>query len=494
VDLLNRALAPEPASRFPAVSELRRAVDALLFSGDFTPTTFDLAFFMHTLFRDEVDRDARAIEEARAADYGEFVGDEPARAATAARTEPVDPRSPAPDETDALAAHPTLVPPPTEPQPQRPPDAPPAPPARADKGPDSSQARLAARTREAGAREAASRLSLGGAGSRRATPSRSLALVIGVVGAVGLGGGAGWLYFVAQRRAAQTAQSGAEQRAADARVRELEARIAQLEREKTEAEARAAEDARASVEQAAAAGGRPADPAAIARAQEEARSRAREEQERRQRQELERLAAERQAEQQRLAAAQAAVPSPTPTPAPTPTPTATPLPLPAPATSTPTPPVASAAPAAAPPVPGPAAAPPTTPAGPGEGSATATEGVPVPTPPAGSPAGATAVRPGDLVEFNDPALKPPVILTQTRVQYPPIALAARIEGIVELRALVDAQGSVSEVTIVRSTRPGARFEEAAERHVRARKYRPATKDGVPVRVWLPIVVNFKVTR
>lgn len=488
VDLLNRALAPEPASRFPAVSELRRAIDALLFSGDFTPTTFDLAFFMHTLFRDEVDRDARAIEEARAADYGEFVSDEPARAATAARTEPVDPRSPAPDETDALAAHPTLVPPPTEPQPQRPP----APAARADKGPDSSQARLAARTREAGAREAASRLSLGGVGARRAAPSRSLVLVIGVIGAVGLGGGAGWLYFVAQRRAARAAQASAEQVAADARVRELEARIAQLEREKAEAEARAAEEARTSLEQAAAAGGRPADPAAIARAQEEARGRAREEQERRQRQELERLAAERQAEQQRLAAAQATAPSPTPTPAPTPTP------LPAPPTPTPTPALAAAAAATAtataPAPPGGPPAPASTPAGPGLGLATATEGVPVPTPPAASPAAAAAVRPGDLVEFNDPALRPPVILTQARVQYPPIALAARIEGIVELRALVDAQGSVSEVTIVRCTRPGARFEEAAERHVRSRKYRAATKDGVPVRVWLPIVVNFKVTR
>jgi hypothetical protein len=35
------------------------------------------------------------------------------------------------------------------------------------------------------------------------------------------------------------------------------------------------------------------------------------------------------------------------------------------------------------------------------------------------------------------------------------------------------------------------FEDAAARWVRTRVYRPATKQGVPVRVWLPIVVEFR---
>ena len=99
-----------------------------------------------------------------------------------------------------------------------------------------------------------------------------------------------------------------------------------------------------------------------------------------------------------------------------------------------------------------------------------------------------------LVDFKDPALVPPVLLSQPRVEYPPIAVRLRAEGLVELRALVDETGNVIEVTQVRCSRPGLRFEEQAERHVRGRTYRPATKSGVPVRTWLPIVVNFKLTR
>ena len=79
----------------------------MLFSGDFTPTTFDLAFFMHTLFRDEVEREARAIEEARAADYREFLSEEAAKpAAPSPQTEPVDARTPAPDATRRARVHP----------------------------------------------------------------------------------------------------------------------------------------------------------------------------------------------------------------------------------------------------------------------------------------------------------------------------------------------------------------------------------------------------
>jgi outer membrane biosynthesis protein TonB len=38
------------------------------------------------------------------------------------------------------------------------------------------------------------------------------------------------------------------------------------------------------------------------------------------------------------------------------------------------------------------------------------------------------------------------------------------------------------------------FEDAALAHVRSRKYRPATKDGAPVRVWVSIIVEFKPKR
>ena len=46
---------------------MRKAVDALLFSGDFTPTTFNLAFFMHSLFREDIDRETKTLKEEKEA-------------------------------------------------------------------------------------------------------------------------------------------------------------------------------------------------------------------------------------------------------------------------------------------------------------------------------------------------------------------------------------------------------------------------------------------
>jgi TonB family protein len=495
VDLLRRALAPDPAARFASLAELRKAIDALLFGGDFTPTTFDLAFFMHTLFRDEVEQDARAAEQARLADYREFLSDDAGKAAAsrAAQTEPADAGAAA-APTEAPAGAPTLVSPPTLPDPQRSPApavaVPPA--ARTVSGPDSSEARQSARrdreagAREAGARDAAARLSLGGAEAPPSRSKRGAWLAIGLVVAALLGGGAGFLYFAGARRAAERRAPTPEQVAAEARVRELETRIAQLESEKAQAEARAAEEAKAAVEKQAAEGGTTADPAAIAAAQEAARRRARDEQERRQREELQRLADEKRAEEQRLAEAAAALAALEATPLPlapaTPAPTPTPLPAPIGAAGSASAPAASGHPG------GPAGATET------QLTAAATSAPPSPALPASpSPTPATSVQQSPVPE-GDPGLVPPVLVSQPKLLYPPIALAARAQGTVELRVLVDESGNVAQVNLVRSSRIGVGFEAAAERHARGRKYRPATRQGTPVRSWIIMQVSFKLTK
>jgi TonB family protein len=108
---------------------------------------------------------------------------------------------------------------------------------------------------------------------------------------------------------------------------------------------------------------------------------------------------------------------------------------------------------------------------------------PPPTPP--------PVQRGAMVDLNDPDVTRPVLLTQTRLRYPPLALERRLAGTVWLNALVDETGAVAEVTLVRASPRGLDFEDAATRHARTRVYRPATKQGVPVRVWVPLVVEFR---
>ena len=477
--LLRRSLGREPAARFASIAEMRKAIDAMLFSGDFTPTTFDLAFFMHTLFRDEVEGEARAIDDARAADYREFLSEEAAKpAAPNPQTEPVDARTPAPDATDVLASMPTAVPLPTAADSSHPHQAP-APQARPTApGPDSSGARHARAVRESGPHDAVARdVTPRAARPPRERLSRNAWLAIGVAGALVVGGGGAGLYFVAQRRAAATAAANAEQAAAQARVRDLETRIAQLEREKAEAEAKAAEDARKALEQQAAAGGKSADPAAIARAQDEARQRARAEQERKQQEELARLADAKRAEEQRVAAARAALATPPPTP----------LPLPTPVQATPTPAAVAPASAAQQASPNPS---PTV-----ESFQLPLSAAASPTPPGGgaAPAGQAAGTRHAAADPSDPAVRPPGLVSEEQVPYPARAISRRLSAVVVVRALVDETGKIAEAAVIQASGQPLDygFEQVALRRVKGRKYRPARRNEVPVPIWVVVRVEFR---
>lgn len=532
-EVIARATADDPAARFQEMEEMRRAVDALLFSGDYNPTTFNLAFFMHSLFREEIDREAKAVAEQSAASYADFAVDESSKPPGAPVPGPAEPVQPAP------------VPPAAAPQGQAPITAAPrtpTPPVSAQSAPavrtPAAMAPAPAAAREAGAREAApaaaapiaaevpeppvlvdptivltagepdldgirsaltmedappprprepgSSPRLAGApaaplgaardAARRATlPSglgqgrRMVALAAAVVLVVALGSAAAWYYLAgpgaprAVLRPPPTTLSP-EATAALARVRDLEEKLRKIEQEKIEAEAEAVAEAKRKLEAQAAARGQRADPAAVQKAQEEARRQAQAEQERRQLEERRRLEQEQRAaevqiaeERRRADAAAAAVPPPAPGAA-----------------------AAPAAPSAAPPATTP---PPTQAAAPSVAS------------PAGAPppAAESATRAGTLVNLSDLGVIEPVVERQAAPVYPEIARQRRIEGTVELNVLVDEKGNVTDVKLVRGS-SGIGLNDAAIESVKRRKYRPATKDGVPVKVYVPVVVRFTLTQ
>ena len=114
-------------------------------------------------------------------------------------------------------------------------------------------------------------------------------------------------------------------------------------------------------------------------------------------------------------------------------------------------------------------------------------------PKAPTPARVTQPRRVELVDVNAPGVTPPVLVSRTRRSpYPPLALARGVSGTVWLNALVDETGRVSEIALVGTSAPGLGFEDAAMTQVHSRLYRPATKGGVPVRVRLPIKVEFEI--
>jgi TonB family protein len=442
-EILRKSLAADPAARYPDVQDMRKALDTLLFSGDFTPTTFNLAFFMHSLYREDIEREAKRLKEDREASYLEFLTEEPGRPAPAPPARPVAPAPPppkaeapeprpAPARAEAVASAPAHVE---------------APAPHPTPGPSRSDPHHGA-----GSREAASAFTFH---KDKEEKKSGMGLVVPLALLVLLGGGAAY-YFLVMKPAAPAAPAAVaapptvspETAAAQARIQELEDKLKALEEEKAQAEAKAADDAKKKVEAQAAARGQAVDPEAIERAQEEARRKAKAEQEKRQLEETRRLEEQKRAEEQRIADERKRAED-----------------------------QARAAEQAR-----------------QEQAAAAAAAAAATPPPTEAPSTPAPVKAGTLVSLNDPGVVAPVVERQPTLVYPPIALRQRVDGTVELNALVDEKGNVADVAIVTPAGGRAGLNEAATESVKRRKYRPATKDGVPVRVWIQVRVRFELPK
>jgi TonB family protein len=85
-------------------------------------------------------------------------------------------------------------------------------------------------------------------------------------------------------------------------------------------------------------------------------------------------------------------------------------------------------------------------------------------------------------------VRPPLKVVHVAPVYPPLALAARVQGTVVLDCVIDEQGRVASVSILRSLPV---LEAAAETAVRQWRYRPTLLDGAPVSVLLTVTVEFR---
>jgi protein TonB len=67
----------------------------------------------------------------------------------------------------------------------------------------------------------------------------------------------------------------------------------------------------------------------------------------------------------------------------------------------------------------------------------------------------------------------------------------KIEGTVITSVLVSETGQVLEVRILRGVNRPVGLNEAAEQAMRRSSFAPGTKDGVRVKSWLTVPVEFK---
>jgi TonB family protein len=85
------------------------------------------------------------------------------------------------------------------------------------------------------------------------------------------------------------------------------------------------------------------------------------------------------------------------------------------------------------------------------------------------------------------AIKAPTQLTKVQPDYPPVALAARVQGIVILEALIGVDGGVVEAKVMRSV---PLLDQAAINAVRQWRYTPTLLNGVAVPVIMTVTVTF----
>ena len=67
----------------------------------------------------------------------------------------------------------------------------------------------------------------------------------------------------------------------------------------------------------------------------------------------------------------------------------------------------------------------------------------------------------------------------------------QVEGVVEAEAMVGVDGGVEEVRILSSSREGVGFETAAEEAGMKWRFKPASKEGVKVRMWVSIRIPYR---
>jgi len=110
-------------------------------------------------------------------------------------------------------------------------------------------------------------------------------------------------------------------------------------------------------------------------------------------------------------------------------------------------------------------------------------------------ASAGEIVPGTACTGDDNALRigadvtPPAAISQVSPTYTKQARKAKLSGVVVLGLIVDTDGHACNIRFLRSL--GMGLNESAVEAVKKWKFRPSTRDGVPVKVQATVEVNFR---
>jgi TonB family protein len=88
-----------------------------------------------------------------------------------------------------------------------------------------------------------------------------------------------------------------------------------------------------------------------------------------------------------------------------------------------------------------------------------------------------------------PGVKPPQLLSKVEPAYSDEARKARVQGRVQIQAVINTNGMAVDFTV--KTSLGLGLDEEAVRAVKQWRFSPGAKDGVPVPVIVTVEVNFR---
>ncbi len=109
---------------------------------------------------------------------------------------------------------------------------------------------------------------------------------------------------------------------------------------------------------------------------------------------------------------------------------------------------------------------------------------------AAAPVPEPEVSRGDLVGPG-PGVVEPVLVAPPRIQYPPMARQQKVAGRVVILVLVNENGTVSDARLQKGLGGRSGIDPIVLEAVRGSRFRPATKNGVPVKMWRTVVVDIK---
>ena len=434
---LHQALATDPAQRFGAMAEFRKILDQQLFTSDYSPTTFNLAFFMNSLFRENMDQEGKNLKDYKKIDVATHIKEEPAPVAVHPKAEHPVGAEAAKDMPLAPVSMPRPVP--------------------SFGGPTA-----------AGESYVSSK-------EKSKTP-----MFAGILIAVALLGAGAYFFLKPSETAQKQAPSPAPQTDTERTRLQQEALAAQEEAKKKDQqlkELQAKLDQLLKTQKEQKTTSEKVDKETIQQLQQQARQL----EEERKRQEA--LAAEK------MKAASTPPPPVESQPEPKAADTKTDqkaaeqkaeqvvaqnLPVQVPSTTNPEPAKSEPAPAR-------------------QDATTTSQPQAAVSKPAEQPQeepSAASVKEGDLVEMAHDVVKPEII-NRVQAAYPPVAKKQKVQGTVILSILVSEAGEVSDIKVLRGAGGASGLNEAAVAAAKKWKFRPAVKDGKRVKVWTTFPVSFK---